>query len=343
MKRWILAGKIVFAGFLVMGLVRAPYTSGQDVKKSKPKKVKAERPEKSERSKKEKTEVISKEDQIILATAKKTLGAETERDRWMMVMETAYPGATVADARGEIDFGHWFDVIASGQPEWSLKGVRDKRLKEVYLRASQRLELGKAPIPREAFLAYAAANLSQGNSPPWKTPRFDVDPFDNAAKVFTSLDKNKNSVLESSEQTVALRAVAAQFDTNQNQVMEYEEYREYFSSRMTSLHENPPALPERSTPSKKELRSTSESQKSAESAFVLPRWYFELDDDHDGQVGLYEWRAVGERPLGEFAILDGDHDGLLTPYEMKHLFKNDPGSTYLKNSLPSIPTEFLRR
>lgn len=203
--------------------------------------------------------------------------------------------------------------------------------------------MNKEPIAREAFLAYAVQNLSAGNSPPWKTPNPEVDPFDAAAKIFNGLDRNKSGALEPTEQTDTLKAVVDQFDANGNGSLEYDEYREYFRARMISYRENPTALsaglPPPPTPEEK-LESTPPIK---EVAPALPKWYLELDDDRDGQVGLYEWRSVGQRPLEEFAVVDRDGDGLLTPYELKCLTKAEPKSPYLKASLPSIPTQYLKR
>lgn len=355
MRRMALIVKLVLACWVVAGLIAPPTTKGQE---SKERKVRPQKPEKPNRPDKptrpaadEKLARINeklaeKEEKMIFTTAKQTF-RETERDRWIKIMAEAYPGSTVPDTRGEIDFGRWFDSVSQGQPAWSLQSIREKPIKELYLRASQRLGLEKGQsIPRDAFLAYAVQNLSAGNSPPWKAPNPDVDPFDAAAKIFNGLDRNKSGALEESELTDSLRSVAKQFDANRNGVLEYEEYREYFRARMSGYRDNPNALsaapPEPRTPPKSEVPKSDEAPK-AEPSVPLPKWFFALDEDHDGQVGLYEWRTVGQRPLGEFSFIDRDGDGLLTPHEIKQLHKSEPQSPYLKGSLPSIPSQFLAR
>lgn len=50
----------------------------------------------------------------------------------------------------------------------------------------------------------------------------------------------------------------------------------------------------------------------------IPEWYKALDEDGDGQVGLYEWRRAG-LPMAEFRKLDLDGDGLFTPFELKRI------------------------
>jgi hypothetical protein len=53
-------------------------------------------------------------------------------------------------------------------------------------------------------------------------------------------------------------------------------------------------------------------------------WFQQLDTDHDGQVGLYEWRAGG-RPISEFDKRDLNGDGFLTPEEvLKYEAKLNP-------------------
>src|SRR5581483_2816075 len=46
----------------------------------------------------------------------------------------------------------------------------------------------------------------------------------------------------------------------------------------------------------------------------IPSWFEEYDDDHDGQVGLYEWRRHG-KPTTEFVAMDLNGDGYLTADE----------------------------
>ena len=47
----------------------------------------------------------------------------------------------------------------------------------------------------------------------------------------------------------------------------------------------------------------------------LPAWFQEYDTDHDGQVGLYEWKAA-RQPIARFLEMDANGDGFLTPDEV---------------------------
>ncbi len=350
MRRIGLALKVALAGWVVAGLVAPPVTTGQELKEPKVKKAKVEKPLRLEKPEKpsaaDKLAKIAekqteREEKILFATAKQSFGADTERDRWLKVMAEAHPGSTVPDARGEVDFSRWFDAVGQGQPSWALQSIREKSVKELYLRAAQRIGLEKGqPIPREAFLAYAVQNLSANGSPPWKAPNPEVDPFDAAAKIFNGLDRDKSGALEPAEQTESLKPVAEQFDANRNGALEYEEYREYFRARMGGYRENPGSLAAGPPEPRAAPKGESAEAPKSEPPVPLPKWYRELDEDRDGQVGLYEWRT--QRPLGEFAAVDRDGDGLLTPFEIKQLLKAEPQSPYLKGSLPSIPSQYVR-
>ena len=46
-----------------------------------------------------------------------------------------------------------------------------------------------------------------------------------------------------------------------------------------------------------------------------PEWFARLDEDGDGQVGLYEWKRAG-RPIAEFLAMDRNHDGFLEVKEL---------------------------
>ena len=46
----------------------------------------------------------------------------------------------------------------------------------------------------------------------------------------------------------------------------------------------------------------------------LPPWFAQMDEDKDGQVGLYEWKKAG-RPVSEFQAMDLNGDGFITVEE----------------------------
>lgn len=46
----------------------------------------------------------------------------------------------------------------------------------------------------------------------------------------------------------------------------------------------------------------------------LPKWWAEVDADHDAQISLYEWRTSG-RKVDDFTALDPNGDGYITAEE----------------------------
>ena len=96
-----LAGKVAFALWIGTLLV-AQVSTGQEPFPFKLPKVKPikERP------------AVDKSEKKIFEVAQKTFHPETERDKWMKVMEKLYPAATRTDGRDEIDFGAWILLMA---------------------------------------------------------------------------------------------------------------------------------------------------------------------------------------------------------------------------------------
>ncbi len=52
----------------------------------------------------------------------------------------------------------------------------------------------------------------------------------------------------------------------------------------------------------------------------LPPWFAQMDEDKDGQVGLYEWKKAG-RSLNEFQAMDLNGDGFVTVEEALRYMK----------------------
>jgi hypothetical protein len=63
----------------------------------------------------------------------------------------------------------------------------------------------------------------------------------------------------------------------------------------------------------------------------LPSLYVAVDADHDGQLGLYEWKKA-RRPYAEFTKIDANGDGFLVPTE---LLKADRGGSALPANIAS--------
>lgn len=64
----------------------------------------------------------------------------------------------------------------------------------------------------------------------------------------------------------------------------------------------------------------------------IPDWFAQLDTDHDGQVGLYEWK-VNARPITEFHGMDRNGDGLLTIRELMFFLESQSGNAKSARSM----------
>src|SRR5205085_9539719 len=90
----------------------------------------------------------------------------------------------------------------------------------------------------------------------------------------------------------------------------------------------PPAPPP-APPSERPPTSTEPAAKAAAAPppaqANLPEWFTRLDEDGDGQVGLYEWKKSG-RPIAEFLEMDRNHDGFLQAKELLAYLAEHPSA-----------------
>lgn len=264
---------------------------------------------------------------------------ETERERFLK--ETSrIRGIDPASEVGKPEPIMIYDRMSGGGPEWTYEMARQQGLRELFERVAGRLQLPLDRISRDQFLSYAAVYLRPENSPPYRSPADEED------RAFRDLDRNRDGVLDLAEVTESLRSALATVDRNRNQLIEREEYGEYFRQRVdvavqkmmqsrlekeakeaakAGLPPPPPLAPPSSLPmppAPSLTRSTGSREKSPALEAVryghlpagLPEWFVSLDLDRDGQIGLYEWRYA-EQALADFERLDDNQDGLITPEE----------------------------
>lgn len=161
--------------------------------------------------------------------------------------------------------------------------------------------------------------------------------LERAAKMFRKFDRNKDGVLDSDEMPEFLRSQLRDWDRNHDGVIDPSEYLAYFQASLKWVVERVAsgAIPIKTPKGAEPASPASESAGKAapEKAMPvpsappgaagqrvqpppqLPDWFAKLDEDGDGQVGLYEWKKAG-RPVSEFLEMDRNHDGFLEAREL---------------------------
>jgi Ca2+-binding EF-hand superfamily protein len=162
-------------------------------------------------------------------------------------------------------------------------------------------------LNRDQFSKYMQEQMAnfgpRGGGPPQAAP---VD--DNAIRdAFRALDKNNDGVLSKDEMPEDLRAQLDRWDTNKDGSISFEEFKEYYKNK-AQPGAQPGATPE----------DEADKKPTIYHAGNLPKelaWFAQLDTDHDGQIGLYEWKAAG-RDVNQFYEMDLNRDGFLTVEEV---------------------------
>jgi hypothetical protein len=236
---------------------------------------------------------------------------ESEREKWYKRLDEVYTGRVPDDPT------YWFDLVTTGRGEWTRDMSRF--FADFHERICQRLELKKTdPVTRDVFVAYARQYLGP-NSPPWRM--IDVD--EESRGPFKTLDLNKDGFLAREECSPGLGERFTQADANGDGKVDQAEYKAYFRARVE--YEAQTTVPEVSKEDRKREEQQKE-QKAKEQAAEdakpttyrdpkqwpkeVPKWFTQLDEDRDHQIGLYEWKKF-DRPIGEFLAMDLNGDRLL--------------------------------
>jgi Ca2+-binding EF-hand superfamily protein len=151
-----------------------------------------------------------------------------------------------------------------------------------------------------------------------------------AARLFAKFDQDGNKSLSNDEMSDTLRAQLRTWDSNQDGVLDMEEFGAYYrvglkavSAKVASGEIVLRAAPPSSVPSDNVVAPPPARVDDARPMIArvgrlpqgLPDWFAKYDTDGDGQVGLYEWVKAG-RPVVEFQAMDRNGDGLLEAAEL---------------------------
>lgn len=242
---------------------------------------------------------------------------ETEREKVIKeLLKLAPPDAPLSD-----DFDRWFQILSEGGPVWDRQQITRMGLAEVFDRMAERLDNASGRIARAEFLNYARRFWREGDSVLWKETK-EVDPSAEAEKLFRHLDRDGDNLLTGAEMPEALRTELARWDRSGDGAISVDEYRGYFTQRLTRLHKEyeRETRPDPAPPFPPDDEKRPDVFRAGRLPAGLPDWFMVLDRDRDGQVSLFEWRRHGW-PLDEFAPLDSNDDGLLEPAELLRLLR----------------------
>ena len=156
---------------------------------------------------------------------------------------------------------------------------------------------------------------------------------------FKESDKNGDGKISFEEASDRTKPSFKQIDTNGDGFIDYAEYKVYIGQRMSGAPSMP--APPGSDPSQANMSFQQQPQWGGNNGFdpnarnrapesaeperpvvyrygklpkELPAWFTKLDEDKDGQVGLYEWRK-DSREVSLFTDMDLNGDGFITAEE----------------------------
>jgi Ca2+-binding EF-hand superfamily protein len=160
-----------------------------------------------------------------------------------------------------------------------------------------------------------------------------------AEEEFRRYDENDDGLLNPDEMPEPLHAELDQWDTNHDRLIDLKEFKAFY---LAHLRQETAASDDDSKGEKQAREAANQSEttpglpveeegkptvyRAGKLPKELPSWFAELDTDHDGQIGLYEWKASG-RSLQEFYELDRNDDGFLTIDEVLHAVTQAPNQT----------------
>jgi hypothetical protein len=161
-----------------------------------------------------------------------------------------------------------------------------------------------------------------------------------ALQLFRKFDRDRDGQLVPDELSENLYSQRVRFDQNRDGAINFEEYAPYYQGYMKSVSDGV-ASGEIKAKLPREFNSTApdpeiaprqvESQppvraEPANYVAPLPEWFTKADWDMDGQVGLYEWKKLGQA-IKSFLAMDRNSDGFVVVDELRRFLAEQSTSS----------------
>ncbi|QVL34136.1 hypothetical protein KIH39_09575 [Telmatocola sphagniphila] len=234
--------------------------------------------------------------------------AQSERDKIIALLHKILPEGEVLP-ENEID---WFGLLSEGKQEWLRDKIDNPEILEVFDHVAEKLGPMRTRIRLNEFYAYSQKHLvlvPSTVSDPSPVTKLDSE----TEKLFHILDRNGDHLLSAEEMPKLLRVELKTWDADSDGKINPAEFHNYILDRLRKG--------EHRTDVEAEILRGAAAGDPNKTPQGLPGWFFQLDLDHDGQIGLYEWRSIWSAL--EFEQLDLNQDGFLTAEELLH-YLHDP-------------------